>query len=104
MRTDLNLTSMFCNNEIYRWNVKNLYSLISFSFNILKRVSTLFTAVYRMFYHLIRISAHFKSCSRMTFLTSRVLITFFSATLEVCVLLDKKVSRRRFATVMAVLI
>ena len=95
---------MFCNNKIYRWNIKKLSYLISFNFNILKIMAAFFAAVQRMLYYLIRIINHFKSCSWMTFLTSRFLTTLFTQTLGIRFYFGKIVTRRRFTAVSAVLI
>lgn len=50
MRLVICLTSMLCNNKVYRLNVKNLCFLINGNFNILKSMSALFAEVDPIFH------------------------------------------------------
>ena len=104
VRTLLDFTSMFGNYDLHRRNFKFLSAFIVLNFSRFKIMATIFTAVRRMGYELIRIFNHFKSLSRMTFLATSFFATYCAATLRIRFFITKNISRRRFTAVLAVLI
>src|SRR5665647_1542012 len=104
VRTLLDFTTMFRNYDLHRRNFKFLPAFIVLNFSRFKIMATISTAVRRMGYELIRVFNHFKSLSRMTFLTTSFFATYCAATLRFRFFTTKNISRRRFTAVLAVLI